>query len=95
VTPIAWTTAQRPIQSFKLAIERDPQDMEARIDIRVTGLPKQTIYVADAEGIAYKLDLLLSAYPTLGGVAIWGIGGEDPANWDVLRTYSEPPCSAP
>ena len=28
----------------------------------------------------------------LGGIAIWGIGGEDPANWDVLRAAHTPNC---
>lgn len=93
VTPVAWTSVQRSIQSFKLTVERDPQDMEAYLKFKVTGLPAQTIYFADAAGIAYKLNLLLTAYPTLGGVAIWGIGGEDPGNWDVLRTYSTVKCS--
>jgi hypothetical protein len=93
VTTTSWASVQRSVESFKLPIERDPADMEARIDIKVTGLPAQTVYVADAEGIAYKLDLLRAAYPELGGLAIWGLSGEDPANWEVLRAYSAAECN--
>ena len=66
---------------------RDPADMEAMIDIKVPGLPRQTVYVADAEGLAFKLEHITSAFPELGGIAIWGLGGEDAALWDVLLQY--------
>lgn len=85
VRTISWSSIQNWITSFELPIMRDPVDMEARIDLDVQGLPKQTVYFADAEGLAYKLDLILSQYPEIGGVAIWGLGGEDPANWYILR----------
>lgn len=89
---ITWESAQRAADSFHLAFERDPADMEARLEIDVRGLPRQTIVVADAESVAYKLARLLAAYPDLGGVAIWGLGGEDPAIWDVLRALRPGEC---
>lgn len=89
---ITWESAQRVADSFHLAFERDPADMEARLEIDVGGLPKQTIVVADAVGLAFKLEMLLAAYPDLGGVAIWGLGGEDPAIWDVLREVRLDKC---
>ncbi|MCD4684538.1 MAG: hypothetical protein K8S97_01200, partial [Anaerolineae bacterium] len=79
--------------SFDLTVERDPADMEAHISFKVTGLPRQTIYVADAVGLAYKLDVLRAEFPDLGGVAIWGLVGEDPANWDVLDDYWPGACT--
>jgi spore germination protein len=93
VAVVTWESVQHTLDSFKLAFERDPQDMEARLVFKAPGLPQQTIYVADSVGLAYKLDHLLAAYPDLGGVSIWGLGGEDPTNWDVLRaTRAEVPC---
>lgn len=89
VTVITWESVQRWVDSFQLEVMRDPNDMEATVLLDQRGLPKQTIYVADAVGLEYKLDYILDAYPTLGGVSIWGLGGEDPANWDVLRTYTQ------
>ncbi len=87
-----WEAVQRTIDSFDLTVERDPADMEAHVEVSARGLPKQTTYFADAVGLEYKLTFLLDAYPDLGGVAIWGLGGEDPANWDVLRQFERGQC---
>jgi spore germination protein YaaH len=92
-TTTSWQDIQPLIQSFQPEILRDPSVMEARVEIKPRGLPKQTIYFADSIGIEYKVGQILSAFPTLGGVAIWGIGGEDPANWDVLRSARQTNCS--
>jgi spore germination protein len=84
-TTVSWAAAQRLIETYDLDVERDPADMEAFIDFKARGLPHQTIYFADSAGIAYKLDAIVNEFPTLGGAAIWGIGGEDPAIWDEIR----------
>ena len=93
VATITWESFQHTVDSFGLTVARDPADREAYVQFKVRGLPAQTIYVADAVGLAYKLDVLLSAYPDLGGVAIWGIGGEDPQLWDVLRARHTRDCA--
>jgi spore germination protein len=92
VASITWEGAQRAIESYNLTIERNPADMEAWFQLKVPGLPAQTYYVADAAGLEYKLGMILTNFPDLGGVAIWGLGGEDPANWDVLRDYQQSGC---
>lgn len=84
-TTVSWSAAQRLIDTYDLEIERNPADMEAFIAFKARGLPHQTIYFADSAGIAYKLQTIFNEFPTLGGAAIWGIGGEDPALWSVLR----------
>ena len=81
--------------AFHPEVVRDPADMEAHIDLRVPGLPRQVIYYADSTELQFKLDAVQAAYPTLGGAAIWGIGGEDPANWDVLRQAKVGDCLMP
>ena len=88
-----WESFQRTVIAYGLTVMRDPADMEAYVQFKAPGLPAQTIYVADAAGLAYKLDMLLSAYPELGGVAIWGVGGEDPALWSVLRARRTGACA--
>ncbi len=93
VVAVTWQGVQRTIEAFDLTVKRDPADMEARVELSARGLPKQTFYVADATGLEYKLTGLLRTYPDLGGVAIWGIGGEDPANWDVLRQFQQGGCN--
>ena len=92
-TATTWAATQRLIQSFNLTAMRDPADMEAWIDLDVRGLPRNTVYFADAVGVQHRLSLALDAFPTLGGVAIWGVGGEDPANWDVLRASRRSGCA--
>ena len=91
-TTVSWSAAQRLIETYDLEVERDPANMEAFIDFKVRGLPHQTIYFADSAGIAYKLNAILSEFPTLGGAAIWGVGGEDPAIWDVIREANAVSC---
>ncbi|NDJ78400.1 MAG: hypothetical protein GYB65_19295 [Chloroflexi bacterium] len=85
--PITWEAVTRWIDSFDLEIVRDPADMELSVTVVAQGLPRQDVYVADAVGLSYKLEQVLADYPELDGVCIWGLGGEDPANWDVLRAY--------
>lgn len=89
-TATTWEATQRLIEAFSPELQRD--DMELFIDYKVPGLPRQTIYVADAIGIEYKLSTILEDYPALGGIAIWGIGGEDPENWSVLRDLDSGRC---
>ena len=59
-TTTSWDAAQRLIDSFHPEIQRDPADMEAHIEIKARGLPKQTIYFADSVGIEYKLSQMLT-----------------------------------
>ena len=91
-TTTSWDAAQRLIKSFHPDVQRDPTNMEAHIEVKARGLPKQTIYFADSVGIEYKLNQIMIDFPNLGGVAIWGIGGEDPADWTVLRAAQQPNC---
>lgn len=89
---VSWESTQNWVTSFEQDIIREPEHMEARIDLDVRGLPKQTVYMADAVSLAYKMEMIIEAYPDLGGIAIWGIGGEDPANWDVLAQTTTLSC---
>jgi spore germination protein YaaH len=88
-----WEAVQRLIQAYSVEVLRETADLEAHIEFKARGLPRQTIYFADSIGIDYKLRTILNEFPNLGGVAIWGISGEDPANWDILRAARQPNCS--
>lgn len=90
-TTISWESIQPLIDSFKLEVQRDPGG-DAYVELNARRLPRQTLYFADSAAIEYKLDQVLAAYPELGGIAIWGIGGEDPADWDVLRAARPSNC---
>ena len=92
-TTTSWQAVQRLIESYGVEIQRDPADMEARIEVKARGLPKQSLIFADSLAIEYKVKQILNDFPDVGGVAIWGIGGEDPANWDVLRAVRPANCT--
>jgi hypothetical protein len=87
-TATTWEAADRMITQFGLEVERDPEGHELVIELDVTGLPRQELYVSDAQTTFERL----VALPVTGGVAIWGIGGEDPANWQVLRDHRPAAC---
>jgi spore germination protein YaaH len=84
---VAYSGIANYLTSFELEVFRNPDDMEAYIDFKITGLPRQVVYFADPIGLAHKLDLVMAQFPTMGGVSIWGIGGEHPDLWDTLRQY--------
>jgi spore germination protein YaaH len=90
-TTTSWTAAQRLIDSFDLEVTREGD--EARIDLDVRGLPDQTYYFADAEFVSRRLNMVYEAFPSLGGVAIFGLGPEDPENWDILRDTRPTDCA--
>lgn len=92
-TTTTWESTQRLVEAFDITIQRDPADQEARIEVDVPRVPDQTIYVSDAESLAFKMEQVMADFPNLGGVSIWGLGGEDPANWDVLARYDLGECA--
>ncbi|MDX2075998.1 MAG: glycosyl hydrolase family 18 protein [bacterium] len=87
-TTTAYASIQNYLTSFNLEVFRNPDDMEAYVDFKITGLPRQVVYFADPIGLAYKLDLVVEQFPDIGGVSIWGIGGEHPDLWATLREYT-------
>lgn len=93
-TTVAWDGVMRWVESFDLEIVREPDSQEMQIELRARGLPRQNIFMNDATSTAHKLATAAGDFPALGGVAIWGLGGEDPQHWDVLRGLPDrPPCA--
>lgn len=86
-----WEASDRLVRQFGLAPERDPSSGELVIDLDVRGLPRQVIYVSDGETLRGRLEALEGL--GVGGVAIWGLGGEDPAVWDFLREARPAQCA--
>jgi spore germination protein len=91
-TTVTWESVSRWVKGFALEVQRT-DDMQAFAEVKARGLPSQTVYFSDAVGLRFKLEQIITAYPTLGGVAIWGLGGEDPENWGVLRDLRPASCS--
>lgn len=87
-----WEATRRLIDQFKLDAVREPDSGELVADLRVTGLPRQTVYVSDAATLEGRLADLSDRGLQAVGVAIWGIGGEDQAAWQVLRDARPAGC---
>lgn len=86
---VAWASISNYIDRFELEFTRNSDDMEAMLDFKLTGLPRQVVVIADPIGLDFKLRQIAEEFPSLGGVAIWGIGGEHPDLWGVLDPYTE------
>jgi hypothetical protein len=87
-----WEATRRLIDQFKLDAAREPDSGELTAELDVTGLPRQTVYVSDALTLAGRLGDLDGRALATAGVAIWGVGGEDPAAWQVLRDARPAEC---
>lgn len=87
-TTVSWASISNWVESFDLTMERNPDDMEATLDFKVPGLPRQSVTIADPVGLAFKLDMIEATFPDLGGVSIWGVGGEHPDIWATLGNYT-------
>lgn len=84
-----YEAAARMVEQFSLPTHRDPLGHELVVELDAPGLPRQNVFVSDAQTTAARLELLPA---DLGGVAIWGLGGEDPRQWELLRARRPAPC---
>lgn len=87
-----WEAASLQVKQFGLNPERDQDSGELVVRLDVTGLPRQTVYVSDAATTAGRLQALAARDQLGAGVAIWGVGGEDPAAWQALRDARPAAC---
>lgn len=88
-----WESVQPWIESFGAAVERDPLSGEAVVDFKPPGVPRQVVVYNDAESVRARLAAVIAAHPDIGGLSIWGAGGEDPAIWDALAELRPAPCA--
>jgi spore germination protein len=76
-----WQKVQSIVQSHDVQVQRD-EPGEAWFTYQDG---QRTVYFADAKSLQTRLDEIVKAYPGIGGIAIWRLGGEDPENWNVIR----------
>jgi hypothetical protein len=55
----------------------------------------RTVFFIDSAAYEKKLNLLKTKHGTIGGVAHWAIGQEDPAVWNTLKGSTNPVTTAP
>lgn len=88
-----YEATERLVSQFRLTPEREPDSAELRVELDVTGLPRQTVFVSDGATTAARIAALDEAGQAVAGVAIWGLGGEDPAAWEALRAARPAECA--
>ena len=90
---VTYEAVMRTVETFELETTRDPASGEIVAELKQRGLPSRTVYLEDAESLSNRMTPVLDLYKLLGGAAIWGLGGEDPALWDVLRDLRPANCA--
>lgn len=80
-----WAQIQALIERNEVEVERDESN-EGTFSYG-TSRPR-TVYFADALSVETKLREVFGELPEMAGIAIWRLGGEDPAVWDVLREWA-------
>ena len=82
-----WRQAVKLAEQNGAVIQRDPTSAEAWFSYSDG---KQTVYFNDAETMMARLDIMRNNHPDIAGIAIWPLGGEDPANWTTIRESMQP-----
>ena len=82
-----WRQAVKLAEQNEAEIARDPSSAEAWFTYSDG---KQAVYFNDAATMAARLDIIRSNHPGIAGIAIWPLGGEDPANWTTIREGIQP-----
>ncbi len=77
-----WRQATKLAEQNGAEIQRDPASAEAWFTY---GDGSRTVYFNDAATLAARIDIIRNSHPDIAGIAIWPLGGEDPANWPALR----------
>ena len=78
-----WRQALKLAEQNGVEPQRDPSSGEAWFTYSDGS---HTVYFNDAETMAARLDIIRGNHP---GIAIWPLGGEDPANWTAIRVALE------
>lgn len=87
-----WEATSLQVKQFSLEPERERDSGELIVELDVPGLPKQVTYVSDATTTQGRLERLADDGLLGAGVAIWGVGGEDPGAWEALRRARPADC---
>ncbi|MFN8377526.1 MAG: glycosyl hydrolase family 18 protein [Anaerolineae bacterium] len=89
----SWESIQPWIESFGAEVERLPASGEGLVDFKPPGLPRQVVVLNDGESVRHRMETVLAAHPDVGGLSIWGLGGEDPSVWDAVADLRPAACN--
>ncbi|MCT8329531.1 glycosyltransferase [Acidimangrovimonas sediminis] len=91
--PLSFAEAMRLAHQHQAVIETDPATLNTRIAFTDADGRRSEIWALDAVSIHNQLQAL--GGQALAGIALWGVGQEDPGVWTLLRRAPAlPPVSA-
>lgn len=83
-TAVQATDAAALIAAHHFKVAHDPASGEADLSYTDASGVKHVLFFIDRQALATKLDLLESAFPNIGGVAIWQLYHEEPDFWTTI-----------
>jgi spore germination protein YaaH len=83
-TPQTWDAINNLIQSYGLTVNLAESDANGPIQENWITYRGRKVWFATSRSLHAKLALVQQM--DLAGIAIWRLGGEDPQNWQVIRT---------
>lgn len=83
-----WRQALKLVEQNSAQPQRDPASGEMWFSYNGGS---NTVWYNDGETLAGRLALLAEKHPHVAGIAIWPLGGEDPANWTAIREATQQP----
>ena len=81
-TDLVWTRAMDLASQFGVPLRWDSASESPWFEY-VAGRARHTVWFENASSVAAKLDV--TRVHDVGGIALWRLGGEDPANWSTVR----------
>jgi spore germination protein len=96
-TDLVWQQAMALANQYSVPINWDAASASPWFEY-VAGSTRHTVWFENASSVDAKLEV--AAGHNIGGVTLWRLGGEDPANWPALRarfggTLPDPDVTAP
>jgi spore germination protein YaaH len=79
-----WDAIDNLIQTYGLTVNLAESDSNGPIQENWISYSGRTAWFATSRSLDAKLELVQQF--DLAGIAIWRLGGEDPRNWDVIRS---------
>ncbi len=83
-TPQIWEAINDLIQSRGLTVNLAESDANGAIQENWISYSGRTVWFATSSSLEAKIELVQDM--DLAGIAIWRLGGEDPRNWDSIRS---------
>ena len=96
-TDLVWTQAMDLASRFAVPLMWDSASASPWFEY-VSGSARHTVWFEDGSSVGAKLDV--ARLHDVGGISVWRLGGEDPANWSAVRaefggTTPPPDTTAP